>query len=102
VTENPTSEQTIGRFINFAFDLYVSLSEEQLTRKLALFDCCAHSRLPEGLDHLLSDTIRACDRYRGIEAHWMCAEGFRAYKRVIQLRRMTSPSNTHFSHATFR
>jgi LmbE family N-acetylglucosaminyl deacetylase len=83
VMENPTYVHSIGPSTDFAPDLYVSLSEEQLTQKLDLFGRCFPSQVREGPNYLSSEGIRAWSRYRGIEARCMYAEAFRTYQRVI-------------------
>ena len=83
VMENPTYVHSIGPSTDFAPDLYVSLSEEQLTQKLELFARCFPSQVREGPNYLSSEGIRAWSRYRGIEARCMYAEAFRTYQRVI-------------------
>lgn len=83
VMENPTYVHSIGPSTDFAPDLYVSLSEEQLTRKLDLFARCFPSQVREGHNYLSAEGIRAWARYRGIEARCMYAEAFRTYQRVI-------------------
>ncbi len=81
--ENPTYVHSIGPSTDFAPDLYVSLSEEQLTQKLDLFTSCFPSQVREGHNYLSAEGIRAWSRYRGIEARCMYAEAFRTYQRVI-------------------
>lgn len=83
VMENPTYVHSIGPATDFKPDLYVSLTEEQLTSKLELFARCFPSQVREGPNYLSADGIRAWSRYRGIEARCMYAEAFRTYQRVI-------------------
>lgn len=83
VMENPTYVHSIGPSTDFKPDLYVNLSEEQLTQKLELFARCFPSQVREGPNYLSSEGIRAWSRYRGIEARCLYAEAFRTYQRVI-------------------
>ena len=83
VMENPTYVHSIGPSTDFAPDLYVSMSEEQLTRKLELFASFFPSQVRDEPNYLSLEGIRAWSRYRGIEARCMYAEAFRTYQRVI-------------------
>jgi len=83
VMENPTYVHSIGPSTDFAPDFYVTLTEEQMTKKLELFARCFPSQVREGPNYLSSEGIRAWSRYRGIEARCMYAEAFRTYQRVI-------------------
>ena len=83
VMENPTYVHSIGPSTDFAPDLYVTLNEEQLTKKLELFARCFPSQVRDAPNYLSSDGIRAWSRYRGIEARCLYAEAFRTYQRVI-------------------
>jgi LmbE family N-acetylglucosaminyl deacetylase len=83
VMENPTYVHSIGPSTDFSPDLYVSMSEEQLTKKLTMFASFFPSQVREGPNYLSSEGIRAWSRYRGIEARCMYAEAFRTYQRII-------------------
>lgn len=83
VMENPTYVHSLGPATDFRPDLYVSLTEEQMTEKLNLFRRCFPSQVREGPNYLSPDGIRAWARYRGIECRCLYAEAFQTYQRVV-------------------
>lgn len=83
IMENPTYVHSLGPSTDFKPDLYVSLDEAEMTRKLELFARCFPSQVREGPNYLSAEGIRAWSRYRGIEARCLYAEAFRTYQRVI-------------------
>ena len=83
VMENPTYVHSLGPATDFKPDLYVSLSEEQMTKKLNLFKRCFPSQVRDGPNYLSLEGIRAWARYRGIECRCLYAEAFMTYQRVI-------------------
>lgn len=82
VLENPTYVHATSPMTRFRPDTYVSLSEEDLSRKLECFRTCFPSQVRVDKNYLSADGIRSWARYRGIEARCEYAEAFQTYLRI--------------------
>lgn len=83
VMENPTYVHSIGPQTDFKPDLYVSLTEEQMRRKLDCFRHCFPSQIRRTENYLSEDGIRSWARYRGIEARCQYAEALSTFIRIV-------------------
>ena len=83
VMENPTYVHSTGPQTDFKPDVYVSLTESEMRRKLRCFRTCFPSQIRRGKNYLSEEGIRSWARYRGIEARCQYAEALRTYIRVI-------------------
>lgn len=83
VMENPTYVHTMGHEKIFLPNFYVSLSKEQLSRKLQIFRDYFPSQVRETGNCLSIDGITSWARYRGIEARTEFAEAFQMYSMII-------------------
>jgi LmbE family N-acetylglucosaminyl deacetylase len=82
VLENPTYVHS-NPMTKFVPDTYVSLSEDELQKKLDCFTTCFPSQIRAGDNVLSVDGIRSWARYRGIEARTAYAEAFQTFSRII-------------------
>ena len=82
ILENPTYVHS-NPMTKFAPDTYVSLSENELQKKLDCFTTCFPSQIRSGDNALSVDGIRSWARYRGIEARTTYAEAFQTFCRII-------------------
>ena len=83
ILENPTYVHSINPMNPFHPDTYVSLSEEELEKKLKCFETCFPSQIRENTNYLSLEGIRSWARYRGIEARCQFAEAFQTFIRVV-------------------
>lgn len=83
ILENPTYVHAVNPMNRFQPDTYVSLSEEELARKLECFRTCFPSQIRENTNYLSADGIRSWARYRGMEARCEYAEAFQTYLRIF-------------------
>ncbi len=84
VSENPTYVHSLGVQTDFKPDFYISLTEEELQKKLDCFETYFPSQMRNESENTLSlNGIRAWARYRGIEARCKYAEALHTYIRVI-------------------
>jgi len=83
IMENPTYVHSIGPQTDFKPDLYVSLTEDHLQRKLDCFRQCFPSQIRTTENYLSEDSIRSWARYRGIEARCQYAEALNTFIRII-------------------
>ena len=82
ILENPTyvHSSPVTKFIP---DTYVSLSEEELQKKIDCFTNCFPSQIRTSDNALSADGVRSWARYRGIEARTRYAEAFQTFCRVL-------------------
>ena len=83
IMENPTYVHSIGPSTDFKPDLYVSMTEKELNKKLELFKKYFPSQVRDEPNSLSLEGIKAWSRYRGIESRTLYAEAFKTYRRVI-------------------
>lgn len=83
IMENPTYVHSLGPHTDFKPNFYVSLTEEDLTRKIELFKKCFPTQIRESKNYLSENGIRSWARYRGIESRCEYAEALRMYIRII-------------------
>lgn len=83
IAENPTYVHSLGVVTDFVPNLYVSLSHEQMKKKLDCFKKCFPSQVRQDENYLSEEGIRSWARYRGIEARCTYAEALRTYFRLI-------------------
>ena len=83
ILENPTYVHATSPMTRFQPDTYVSLSNEDLSRKLECFRICFPSQIREDKNYLSADGIRSWARYRGIEARCEYAEAFQTFLRIM-------------------
>jgi LmbE family N-acetylglucosaminyl deacetylase len=83
ILENPTYIHATNPLTRFIPDTYVSLTEEELQKKLDCFANFFPSQIRDGKNCLSAEGIRSWARYRGIEARTEYAEAFQTFSRVI-------------------
>lgn len=83
ITENPTYVHSLGPHTDMKPDLYVSLNETDLEKKLECFKTCFPSQVRDDPNYLSEEGIRSWARYRGIEARCKYAEALMTYIRII-------------------
>lgn len=83
IMENSTYFHSLGPQTDFKPDVYVSLTEEDMTKKLDCFRTCFPSQIRQNENYLSEDGIRSWARYRGIEARCLYAEALKTFIRVI-------------------
>ena len=83
ILENPTYVHATSEMTRFVPDTYVSLSEEEMERKLECFRKCFPSQIRDETNYLSAEGIKAWARYRGIEARCEYAEALQTYMRVV-------------------
>ncbi|WP_075882760.1 PIG-L family deacetylase [Candidatus Protochlamydia sp. W-9] len=83
IMENPTYVHSLGPHTDFRPDLYINLTEEEMTLKLNYLHTCFPSQIREKGNYLSADGIKSWARYRGIESRCLYAEALKTYKRVI-------------------
>jgi len=82
IMENPTYVHSLGPHTDMKPDFYVSLTEDQIKKKLECFRNCFPSQIRESENYLSEEGIRSWARYRGIEARCQYAEALKTYIRV--------------------
>ncbi len=82
IMENPTYVHSLGPHTDMKPDFYVSLTEDQIRKKLECFRKCFPSQIRESDNYLSEEGIRSWARYRGIEARCQYAEALKTYIRV--------------------
>ena len=83
IMENPTYIHSLGPATDFRPDFYITLTEEQMQKKIDLFCQNFPSQLREASNFLSPKGIRSWSRYRGFECRHQYAESFKTYQRVI-------------------
>lgn len=83
IAENPTYVHSLGPQTDFKPDCYVSLSEEEMQKKLTCYRNFFPSQIRKESNYLSEEGIRSWARYRGIEARCRYAEALRTYMRII-------------------
>lgn len=83
VMENPTYVHSLGPQTEFKPNLYISLTEQEMEKKLDCLRTCFPSQIREDSNYLSAEGIKSWARYRGIESRCLYAEALSTYKRVI-------------------
>ncbi len=83
IMENPTYVHSLGPHTDMKPDLYVSLSEHDMQKKLDCYRAFFPTQVRDSVNYLSGDGIRAWARYRGIEARCTYAEALTTYIRII-------------------
>jgi LmbE family N-acetylglucosaminyl deacetylase len=83
IMENPTYVHSLGPQTDMKPDLYVTLTEDDMRKKLDCFRSCFPTQIRDSVNYLSEDGIRTWGRYRGIEARCMYAEALKTYIRII-------------------
>jgi hypothetical protein len=83
IMENPTYVHSLGPQTDMKPDLYVSLTEGEMQKKLDCFRSCFPTQIRDSINYLSEDGIRTWARYRGIEARCLYAEALKTYIRII-------------------
>ena len=83
IMENPTYVHSIGPQTDFKPDLYVSLSKEDMLKKVDCYRNYFPTQMREDKNLLSENGITSWARYRGIEARCDYAEALRTYSRII-------------------
>ncbi len=81
--ENPTYVHSLGPQTDFKPDFYVSLTRDDLQKKLDCYRNCFPSQIRENKNYLSEEGLRSWARYRGIEARCEYAEALQTYFRVV-------------------
>lgn len=83
IMENPTYVHSLGPQTDMRPDLYVSLTEAEMQKKLDCYRSCFPTQIRDSANFLSEEGIRAWARYRGIEARCTYAEALKTYIRII-------------------
>lgn len=79
IMENPTYVHSLGPHTDFRANLYISLDEQLLTRKLENYRNFFPTQIREDSNYLSEEGLRSWARYRGIEARCQYAEALHTY-----------------------
>jgi LmbE family N-acetylglucosaminyl deacetylase len=82
IMENPTYIHSLGPATDFRPDFYITLSEDQMQKKLDLFSQHFPSQIREESNYLSPEGILSWSRYRGIECRHQYAEAFKTFRRI--------------------
>ena len=83
VMENPTYVHSLGPQTDMKPDLYVSLTEAEMQKKLDCFRACFPTQIRQSANYLSEEGMRSWARYRGIEGRCQYAEALKTYIRII-------------------
>ena len=83
IMENPTYVHSSGPQNVFIPNTYISLNEDEVNKKILLFDKFFGSQIRPTKNCLSSQGIKSWARYRGIEARCIYAEALKTFSRVI-------------------
>lgn len=84
ILENPTYVHASNSASRFSPNTYVSLSIEDLNKKLDCFKNCFPSQIREDGNYLSAEGIKSWAKYRGLEARTEYAEAFQVYCRIMK------------------